>query len=75
MHTFNILFVLVTVVLLGSILSAIAGAIAGLMVGMFFSNAILPTFEAFGVTGLSMWKLGATLGFVGGFFRSPVTKG
>lgn len=57
------------------IFSPLAGALIGWVVGLFFGNAILGTFASFGITGLSMWKLGATLGFVGAFFKTTVTTG
>jgi hypothetical protein len=61
---------LVAIVFVSIIATTFLGAITGAIVGLFFSNAIGSTFAAFGVTGLSMWKLGATLGFVGSFFKS-----
>jgi len=60
----------VSILFLIIIAGALMGALAGAIVGIFFSGPILSTFASFGVTGLSMWKLGATLGFVAGFFRS-----
>jgi hypothetical protein len=61
---------LVAVLFVSIIATTFLGAITGAVVGLFFSNAIVSTFSAFGVTGLSMWKLGATLGFVGSFFKT-----
>lgn len=43
------------------------GAFSSVVVGIFFSNAILSTLAGFGATGLSMWGIGATLGFIVGF--------
>lgn len=51
------------------------GAFAGWAVGLFFTDTIRQTLTAFGadVTHISMWQIGATLGFVGGFFKSSLT--
>jgi len=57
------------------ILGPLVGALSGLIVGIFFSTPILNTLSAFGVDGVTMWQLGATLGFVGGFFKAVVTNG
>lgn len=62
---------LVVIVILGPLI----GALSGLIVGIFFSTPILNTLSAFGVEGVSMWQLGATLGFVGGFFKTVVING
>lgn len=53
-------------------LNVIFGAVGGWIVGLFFGDAILTTLARFGVdiAGLTMWKLGATLAFVGAFFRA-----
>jgi len=58
-----------------TILGPLVGALSGLIVGVFFSTPILHTLSAFGVDGVTMWQLGATLGFVGGFFKAVVAKG
>ncbi len=52
------------------LLGAFFGGVSGWIVGIFFGDAILGLFAALGVKGISMWQLGVTLGFVGGFFRS-----
>ena len=50
------------------------GAIIGWVVGWFFSEPILNFFAALGIENMSMWDLGAVLGFVGSFFKSNVTN-
>jgi hypothetical protein len=54
------------------ILTTLGGAVAGWIVGLFFEQTILDTLARFGVNvaGLSMWNLGATLAFVGSFFKA-----
>ncbi len=54
------------------ILGTLMGAVAGWIVGLFFSNTILSTLSRFGVDvmGLQMWQLGATLAFIGSFFKA-----
>jgi len=61
--------------LMAIILGPLVGALSGLIVGIFFSTPILHTLSAFGVDGVTMWQLGATLGFVGAFFKAVVAKG
>lgn len=57
-------------VLIGPLL----GAFAGWVVGLFWGDEILKVLHAFGMKeGVSMWHLGAALGFIGGFFRSTLT--
>ena len=62
--------VLVLVVTLGTLM----GALSGWIIGWFFSETILGFFTALGVTGLKMWQIGASLGFIGGFFRTSVSS-
>lgn len=54
------------------VFSTLMGAVAGWVVGLFFSDTILGTLQRFGINtlGLSMWQLGATLAFVGSFFKA-----
>ena len=54
------------------ILSTFFGGVAGWIVGLFFTDIIMNTLNRIGVDtmGMSMWQLGATLGFVSGFFKS-----
>jgi len=57
------------------ILGPLVGALSGLIVGIFFSTPILNVLSAMGVDGVTMWQLGAFLGFVGGFFKAVVADG
>ena len=54
------------------LLTTLMGALVGWVVGLFFSETILGTLSRFGidVMGLQMWQLGATLAFVGSFFKA-----
>lgn len=63
-------FVLLVIVMV--ILGTFFGGVAGWIVGMFFTDTIMQTLNRFGVdtVGMTMWQLGATLGFVSGFFKS-----
>lgn len=56
------------------LVGTIFGAIGGWVVGIFFSETILGILAQLGVSGVSMWQLGAFLGFVGSFFRTRVSK-
>jgi len=48
------------------------GAFAGLVVGLFFEQTIIGFLTRLGIdmTGFAMWQIGASLGFLGAFFRS-----
>ncbi len=52
------------------VLMTLLGAFGGWVVGLFFSETILGFLEQIGITGVKMWEVGASLGFLGGFFRS-----
>jgi sugar/nucleoside kinase (ribokinase family) len=69
--------VLATLIVVGGILlMAAGGAFVGWVVSFVFNDTILTTLRRFGVNtdGLQLWEVGATLGFVGGFFRTQVSK-
>lgn len=57
---------------LGPMLGTLLGALTGWIVGWFFSETILGFFALLGISakGLAMWHIGASLGFIGGFFKS-----
>lgn len=54
------------------IFTTFMGAVASWIVGLVFEQTILDTLARFGVNvaGLSMWNLGATLAFIGSFFKA-----
>jgi integral membrane sensor domain MASE1 len=67
-------FVLVVgLTVLFMIFGPLIGALTGALVGLFFSTPILHVLSQAGLEGVTMWQLGATLGFVGGFFKAAVT--
>jgi len=52
------------------VIGVLIGAFSGWVVGLFFAETIMTTLAGFGFSAsVSMWQLGATLGFIGGFFR------
>lgn len=53
-------------------LGTLGGAVAGSIVGLFFGDTILGVVAQLGLH-VTMWQLGATLGFVGGFLRTTVS--
>ena len=57
-------------VLLTKIVYVFVGLIFGWFIGLFFESTILGIFAQIGITGFSMWQIGAFLGFVGSFFGS-----
>lgn len=54
-------------------LSTLCGAIAGWAVGLFFEKEILGVASQLGIHNVTMWQLGAFLGFVGTFLRTTTT--
>ena len=64
------IFIIFLVVIAGTLV----GAIAGWTVGLFFGDIVLKTLACFGASGFTMLELGATLGFVGGFFSNRMGK-
>lgn len=65
--------ILITILLV--LLGPLFGMVFGWVVGVFFSSPILRVFEQFGVEGVAMWELGATLGFVAAFLKPRIIKG
>lgn len=63
---------LVMLIIVMVILGTFFGGVAGWIVGLFFTDTIMQTLNRIGVDtmGMTMWQLGATLGFVSGFFKS-----
>ena len=63
---------LVMLIIVIVILGTLFGGIAGWIVGLFFTDTIMGTLNRIGVDtmGMTMWQLGATLGFISGFFKS-----
>lgn len=58
------------------ILGTLIGAFMGLIVGLFFGQTILDFLAAVGVNtvGMTMWQVGAAMGFLGSFLRTTVSK-
>jgi len=56
------------------IIGVFLGAFSGWMVGLVFEQTIIGTLSqlGFNLDGISMWELGATLGFVGGYLKTTV---
>ena len=67
---------LVLLIIVMVILGTFFGGVAGWIVGLFFTDTILITLNRFGVDtmGMTMWQLGATLGFISGFFKASGVK-
>ena len=63
---------LVMLIIVTVIVGTFFGGVAGWIVGLFFTDTIMDTLNRIGVDtmGMTMWQLGATLGFVSGFFKS-----
>jgi ABC-type dipeptide/oligopeptide/nickel transport system permease component len=60
-------------VFVGVLLGTLFGAFAGWVVGLIFDETLTKLSALIGFAG-PHWQLGAMLGFVGGFFRTSVSK-
>lgn len=56
------------------ILGPLVGGVAGWVVGLLFGEIILSIAGQLGIKGVTMFQLGAFLGFIGSFLKSPPTK-
>jgi hypothetical protein len=54
------------------ILGALTGGVGGWVVGLAFGDTILGIAGQLGIKGVTMFQLGAFLGFVGGFLKTKV---
>lgn len=63
-------------IFIAPLLGTLVGAFSGWVVGFFYSGPILNGLQRAGIdtSGLELWQVGATLGFVGGFFRVTSSK-
>lgn len=77
MKAIGYLFIAAAALFLVCLLSTIFGAAVGWVVGLFFSDTILGFLSRIGmnVDSLSLWEVGATLGFIGSFFRASAVAG
>ena len=57
-------------------ISTLVGAFSGWVVGLFFGQTIIGFLAAMGVAtaNLTMWQVGAAMGFLGSFLRTSVSK-
>ena len=60
------LFVIIPLLLM--VANVLVGAISGWFVGLFFGDTILGILSQIGICDVSMWQVGAFIGFVAGFF-------
>lgn len=71
----KILLIIIMVLAL-PLVGTLFGAFTGWVVGLFFADTVFTFLIAIGmdVSNLTMWQIGAALGFLGSFFRTTVTK-
>lgn len=60
--------------ILWPIVSVFMGAVTGWIVGLCFGTTILSILTQLGITDITMWQVGAFLGFVAAYFRSTFAK-
>lgn len=61
--------VFLVVFFLAPTLGALLGAFSGWLTGLIFSTSINEVLSQIGISDIELWKIGATLGFVGSFVR------
>ena len=68
------LLIILIVVFIAPLIGVVFGGLSGFIVGLFFNDPVLNLLIAVvpALNGYSLTQIGATLGFVGGFFRSSV---
>ena len=54
------------------LLGVIGGGISGWVVGLFFGDAFLGIFKQIGIENVTMFQIGAFLGFITSFFKPVV---
>ena len=54
------------------IISTLIGAISGWTIDLIFASSITKILSQIGITGYSIWTIGAFIGFVSSFFRSSI---
>ena len=66
----------IVIAFVAPVLGTLIGAFMGWVVGIFFGNTIMAFLAAIGVkvAGLTMWQVGAAMGFLGSFLRTTVSK-
>lgn len=55
------------------LLGVLGGGISGWIVGLFFGDAFLGIFKQIGIENVTMFQMGAFLGFIASFFK-PIIK-
>ena len=55
------------------VLGVLGGGISGWVVGLFFGDTFLGIFKQIGIENVTMFQIGAFLGFVASFFK-PIRK-
>lgn len=70
----NAVIFIVVILFVTPLVGFLFGAFSGLVVGLFFGGIILEFFRQIGIDGLAMWEIGGALGFIGGYFKTVVSK-
>lgn len=67
--------VLIVLLFLAPLIGVLCGAFSGWIVGFWWTDPILNFLSRFGLdtAGLTLWQIGAALGFLGSFFKSTLT--
>mgnify|MGYP005885508037 CR=1 FL=1 len=56
------------------VLGVLGGGISGWVVGLFFGDTFLGIFKQIGIENVTMFQIGAFLGFVASFFKPVVQR-
>ena len=73
---FTMFLAVLALAFIAPVLGTLIGAFMGWVVGLFFGDTILTFLGAAGVNiaGMTMWQVGAAMGFLGSFLRTTISK-
>lgn len=69
----GVIFISISAIFFFTIFAAFSGALSGWIIGLVFGNDILAVLGCLGIKGVTMWQIGATVGWLGGFLKTNVT--
>lgn len=71
-----VFFIFAALIFAAPILGVLFGAFSGWVVSLFFNDSLMGVLTSVvpALKDYALWQIGATLGFVGGFFKTTVSQ-